>query len=78
MSLLFDHQRNHLNDFIQAWLEDQLEQGQFELPSALPSFMYSVMSDTQVQPLATGPLDRPGSPSERQKNFRDKFELTMD
>jgi hypothetical protein len=67
MSPPFDHQRNHFDDCIKGWLEDQPEQEQFESASALPSFIQRVMSDTPAQPWAAGPLDRPGSPSRRQR-----------
>jgi hypothetical protein len=62
----FHHQRNHFDDCIEGWLEDQPEHGQLELGSALPSFTQRVMSDTPTQPWAT-PLERPGSPSKRQR-----------
>ncbi|KAF4630736.1 hypothetical protein G7Y89_g7402 [Cudoniella acicularis] len=69
MSPPFDHQRNHFDNCIKGWLEDQPEQGQFELASALPSFIQRVMSDTPAQPWAAGPLDRPVSPSKRQRTL---------
>lgn len=54
----FDHRRNHFDECIKGWLEDQPEQRQFDLGVALPSFTRHIMGDTQAQPWVAGPLDR--------------------
>jgi hypothetical protein len=64
----FYHQRNHFDDCIEGWLEDQPEQRQLEFENVpRPNVKRRVMSDTPIQPWAAGPLERPGSPSKRKR-----------